>query len=178
MLLLLFQHIRVIILDTSLTTVTKLTTVKLTYPLFQKVDIYSLGIIFFEMVYRPLSTNMERFMVLSNLRKEQILFPNDFDSNGLLRHQAELIQQMLNHNPSQRPSSKELLQSPHLPAVQEAEAEFQRRMEEAINNPESHIYRRVLAQLFSQQASTLMDMTYNMDQTKTKNVKVGGVSQV
>ena len=34
----------------------------------QKVDLYSLGIIFFEMCYRPLSTSMERVKVLGNLR--------------------------------------------------------------------------------------------------------------
>ena len=34
----------------------------------QKVDLYSLGIIFFEMCYKPLTTSMERVKVLGNLR--------------------------------------------------------------------------------------------------------------
>ena len=34
----------------------------------QKVDLYSLGIIFFEMCSKPLSTKMERIDVLNNLR--------------------------------------------------------------------------------------------------------------
>ena len=34
----------------------------------QKVDLYSLGIIFFEMSYKPFTTCMERVKVLSNLR--------------------------------------------------------------------------------------------------------------
>ena len=34
----------------------------------QKVDLYSLGIIFFEMCFKPLSTSMERVQVLGNLR--------------------------------------------------------------------------------------------------------------
>ena len=34
----------------------------------QKVDLYSLGIIFFEMCYKPLTTSMERVHVLGNLR--------------------------------------------------------------------------------------------------------------
>ena len=33
-----------------------------------KVDLYSLGIIFFEMCFRPLTTAMERVEVLGNLR--------------------------------------------------------------------------------------------------------------
>ena len=34
----------------------------------QKVDLYSLGIIFFEMCYKPFTTSMERVKVLGNLR--------------------------------------------------------------------------------------------------------------
>ena len=34
----------------------------------QKVDLYSLGIIFFEMCYKPFTTCMERIKVLGNLR--------------------------------------------------------------------------------------------------------------
>lgn len=34
----------------------------------QKVDLYSLGIIFFEMCYRPLPTGMERVKTVGNIR--------------------------------------------------------------------------------------------------------------
>ena len=134
-------------------------------------DIYSLGIIFFEMIYKRLPTLMERIHVLTNLRKPDIIFPRDFDEHGDLESQAALLRQMLNHDPSQRPSSRDVLASPHLPAVQQAEAEFNRRMEEALSNPEGQIYRRVLTHLFSQKYSRAMDETYNMDQTKAKNVR-------
>ena len=49
------------------------------FVLFQKVDIYSLGIIFFEMCYKPLPTGMERVQVLGQLRLKEINFPEDFD---------------------------------------------------------------------------------------------------
>ena len=42
-------------------------------------DIYSLGIIFFEMCYKPLPTGMERVQVLGQLRLKEINFPEDFD---------------------------------------------------------------------------------------------------
>lgn len=45
----------------------------------QKVDIYALGIIFFEMVHPPLPTIMERVKILSDLRKKEIIFPASFD---------------------------------------------------------------------------------------------------
>lgn len=43
----------------------------------QKVDIYSLGIIFFEMTYKPLTTGMERVKILLNLRSKEIVLPTD-----------------------------------------------------------------------------------------------------
>lgn len=49
---------------------------------FQKVDLYSLGIIFFEMCYRPLATGMERVKVLVNLRNSTIILPPDFTEDG------------------------------------------------------------------------------------------------
>jgi eukaryotic translation initiation factor 2-alpha kinase 4 len=45
----------------------------------QKVDIYSLGIILFEMFHPPLSTVMERIMVLTDLRTVDIIMPKSFE---------------------------------------------------------------------------------------------------
>ena len=42
-------------------------------------DIYALGIIFFEMIHPPLPTIMERVKVLTDLRKKEIIFPGTFD---------------------------------------------------------------------------------------------------
>jgi len=38
----------------------------------------SLGIIFFEMCYRPLTTLMERDKIIGNIRRPEIILPNDF----------------------------------------------------------------------------------------------------
>ena len=57
----------------------------------QKVDLYSLGVMFFEMCYRPLETGMERIKVLTTLRLPTIELPEDFDevqcSNQVMNHQ-------------------------------------------------------------------------------------------
>lgn len=45
----------------------------------QKVDIYSLGIILFEMFHAPLSTGMERMMVLTDLRTKDIRMSGEFE---------------------------------------------------------------------------------------------------
>lgn len=67
------------------------------YIILQKVDIYSLGIIFFEMCYRPFSTDMERHKTLMNLRcASRILFPDDFiNKKTAQRQKVTLIRYVL-----------------------------------------------------------------------------------
>jgi len=43
------------------------------------VDLYSLGVIFFEMCYRPMMTGMERIKTLTSLRLLTIELPDDFN---------------------------------------------------------------------------------------------------
>ena len=43
----------------------------------QKVDVYSLGVILFEMCHPPLTTGMERIKVLTDLRSKDVRFPPD-----------------------------------------------------------------------------------------------------
>ncbi|XP_036675161.3 eukaryotic translation initiation factor 2-alpha kinase isoform X1 [Drosophila suzukii] len=73
-----------------------------------KVDIYSLGLIFFELhVY--FSTEMERIKTLRSLRDGQ--YPKDFAVN--YPQQYELLQQMLSAHPEQRPQTKQLKSQLH-----------------------------------------------------------------
>ena len=57
----------------------------------QKVDIYSLGVMFFEMCYRPLKTGMERVKILSNVRKPSIEFPDDFEEDDEMSNQVKYL---------------------------------------------------------------------------------------
>ncbi|EGF79216.1 hypothetical protein BATDEDRAFT_4810, partial [Batrachochytrium dendrobatidis JAM81] len=84
-----------------------------------KVDMYSLGILFFEMIY-PLNTGMQRAHVLRELRAPSIIFPKDFDYDTF-EHQSEIIKQLLRHIPKERPSCMQLLQSPLVPTQVEEE---------------------------------------------------------
>lgn len=56
----------------------------------QKVDIYSLGIILFEMFYKPLATGMERVKVLLNLRSKEIVLPPEMNETEM-SHQVHLL---------------------------------------------------------------------------------------
>lgn len=79
----------------------------------EKVDMYSLGVIFFEMCYQ-LGTGMERAMILNNMRLQEIKFPADF-SEKRKATEKKLIRELLNHDPQKRPGASELLQSGLLP---------------------------------------------------------------
>lgn len=55
----------------------------------QKVDIYAIGVILFELLY-PFSTQMERIRTLENIRLQTPIFPNDFQQNQLIVSQVIL----------------------------------------------------------------------------------------
>ncbi|XP_011632658.1 eukaryotic translation initiation factor 2-alpha kinase-like isoform X2 [Pogonomyrmex barbatus] len=74
-----------------------------------KVDIYSLGIIFFELL-TPFSTDMERVVELSNLKKS--VFPQNFAE----KYPAEynLLKMMLDKDPANRPTTLGIKAKPPL----------------------------------------------------------------
>jgi hypothetical protein len=55
-------------------------------PYNQKVDIYAMGIILFELLY-PFSTQMERMQAIANVRLQTPVFPIDFERDGNNRNQ-------------------------------------------------------------------------------------------
>ncbi|KAF2669022.1 Serine/threonine-protein kinase [Microthyrium microscopicum] len=85
-----------------------------------KVDMYSLGIIFFEMCY-PLTTGMERAKVMGDIRAKGVVLPDDFETpeKSAMR---DILESLLVHQPSKRPSSYELLHSGKIPIKVKDEA--------------------------------------------------------
>uniref|UniRef100_A0A8C1UB93 Eukaryotic translation initiation factor 2 alpha kinase 4 n=1 Tax=Cyprinus carpio TaxID=7962 RepID=A0A8C1UB93_CYPCA len=128
----------------------------------QKVDLFSLGIILFEMSYRPMSTASERIFVLSQLRKESINFPEDFNENDSER-QKKVICWLLTHDPALRPTAVELLKSDLLPPPQMEESELHEVLQHTMANVSGKAYRTMVNQLFSQNISPVMDFTYDTD---------------
>lgn len=70
-----------------------------------KVDIYSLGIILFEL-YQSFSTGMERACAIQQLRKG--VFPDGFVEK--YPKESALILWMMDDNPAHRPSAVQLLE--------------------------------------------------------------------
>lgn len=128
----------------------------------QKVDLFSLGIILFEMSYRPMTTGAERISVLSQLRAEPIYFPEDFHTyeQGT---QRKVIEWLLNHDPALRPTAQELLKSELLPPPQMEESELHEVLQHTMANVNGKAYRTMVGQLFAQNTTPVMDYTYDID---------------
>ncbi|KAF9293703.1 hypothetical protein BGZ74_011586 [Mortierella antarctica] len=129
----------------------------------QKVDMYSLGIIFFEMCY-PLATGMERAMTLRNLQQPEIIFPKEFPMDKMAA-QVQVIRALLNHNLKERPTSLEMLQSDLLPP--KMEDEYIQECVRTIANPNTPYYHRLMSALFAQNADKHKDYTYDFNSGNT-----------
>lgn len=87
-----------------------------------KVDMYSLGVMFFEMC-EEFGTAMERVEALHQIRKKDHVLPSAYQVNGEKAAQGRLIDCLISHKPSERPTSTELLiRSDILPVKVEDEA--------------------------------------------------------
>ncbi|XP_063039722.1 eIF-2-alpha kinase GCN2 isoform X2 [Engraulis encrasicolus] len=128
----------------------------------QKVDLFSLGIILFEMSYRPMTTASERISVLSKLRTEPVEYPDDFVQyeSGT---QSAVISWLLKHDPALRPTAQELLRSELMPPPQLEESELHEVLQHTMANVSGKAYRTMVGQLFAQTISLVMDYTYDID---------------
>ncbi|GMM31741.1 serine/threonine-protein kinase [Martiniozyma asiatica (nom. inval.)] len=122
----------------------------------EKVDLYSLGIIFFEMIY-PLDTAMERYSKIVALRKKEIIFPFDFDS-ARLNAEKLIIKELLNHDPSRRPTAEGLLESGKI--KMQAKDGFMKEALTALNDPSSSWNHQARGILFSQSYNFAKDRLY------------------
>ncbi|KAJ8140889.1 hypothetical protein OY671_005928 [Metschnikowia pulcherrima] len=123
----------------------------------EKVDMYSLGIMFFEMCYQ-LGTGMERAMILNNMRLEEVKFPSDF-SEKRKSTEKKLIRELLNHDPQKRPGASELLQSGLLPV--EHQDVVIREALKSLADPASPWQQQVRETLFNQPYSLARDIMFD-----------------
>lgn len=115
-----------------------------------KVDMYSMGIIFFEMCF-PLTTAMERDKVIRSLRERKHELPADFMTPEK-QLQGSIIESLISHRPSERPSCSELLRTGKVPVQIEDEAV--KEALKALSDRNSPHYTKMMAALFSQKPDT------------------------
>jgi translation initiation factor 2-alpha kinase 4 len=122
-----------------------------------KVDMYSLGVIFFEMNYRAI-VGMERAHVVEGLRQKQPVLPSDFGASERAL-QADIVLSLLNHGPKERPSSSELLQSGKLPVAMETI----RQTLAGLSDSRSPYYLKMMNALFSRPIKPAKDVAWDMN---------------
>jgi translation initiation factor 2-alpha kinase 4 len=66
-------------------------------------------VIFFEMCF-PMGTDMERFHTIRDVRTPQVRLPSGWPF-GEKDSQTQIVRMLLRHDPMQRPSANDLLQS-------------------------------------------------------------------
>lgn len=119
---------------------------------------YSLGIIFFEMIYPPM-LGMQRAIVLEKLRRPSPELPSDFKPPEKI--QTEIILSLVTHIPKDRPSASELLNSGKLPV--QMESETIRRTLAGLADPTSQYYTKMLSTLFSRPTDQAKDYAWEMN---------------
>ena len=107
-----------------------------------KTDVYSLGILFFEMWYF-FETKMERSVVLKQLRTK-LEFPKGFEEAH--PRQCKLMRWLLDPNPLKRPNIFELLDSELLPP--KIEDEYLKDALKIFSNPSTAFYNKMLDSIF------------------------------
>lgn len=124
-----------------------------------KVDMYSMGIIFFEMCFRPLIPGMDRALIGEGLRRKQPVFPPEFVVSEK-PIQTDIILSLLSHSPKERPSSSELLKSGKLPL--QMENETIRQALAGLTDSKSPYYDKMMKSLFSLSNDRAKDHAWEM----------------
>lgn len=114
-----------------------------------KGDMYSLGILLFEMCYR-FSTKMERVIVLSQIRSTE-KYPPDFEKDEKFAIVRKLVKWLLKRTPDDRPTAMELLNGKLMPA-DAIQDNYIDKVSATLATPESAAFARLMDVLFNQPA--------------------------
>ncbi|KAH9827331.1 eIF-2-alpha kinase GCN2-like [Teratosphaeria destructans] len=119
-------------------------------PYNDKVDMYSLGIMFFEMC-EEFGTAMERIRALQQIREKEHELPPAYQAGEEKAAQGKLIDCLIAHKPSARPSSTELLRTNLIPV--KIEDETIRQALDGLSDPRSPYHQKMMSALFAHNTS-------------------------
>ena len=137
-----------------------------------KVDVYSLGIIYFEMLY-GFKTGHERITALQDLRKKEIIMPKDVEEH-LTLEDIELIRLLLTHDVAARPTSEKLSTSSLLPSIGLKEREYQNIIKQVVQNRQARTHKHMLRLLFEQNDSYVDDFVFDYEDIDHPTNGAGG----
>ena len=89
--------------------------------------------------------------------------PEDFEALYSGQQCYTIIKWLLNHDPSMRPTSMELLQSNYLPPPQVEEAELQEMVKHTLASRNSKSYRHLVDSCLGQTMDIKNDIIYDLD---------------
>ena len=117
-----------------------------------EIDLFSLGLVFFEMCHVPLVTEQEKASIFIKLRNERI-FPDTFDQKSKA-NQMKLISKLLAKKPEDRGPLAKLLS--YLPPEPLEEVQFKRMLPLVISKPDGELFRVMMQQLYSQKMDKVL----------------------
>ncbi|ETW01943.1 PEK/GCN2 protein kinase [Aphanomyces invadans] len=123
----------------------------------QKADMFSLGILFFEMWSPPFTTLMERAEALMDLRQRNQCPPHWKAPPNV----QTIVHWLCSPNPNNRPSAAELLASNLLPPKMEVEEKYLKEALQTLANPKGHFFGQMMQALFVQEPVDHVDYTFD-----------------
>lgn len=151
-----------------------------------KADIFSMGIVLFEMFNPPFETYMERADTLTKLRGDHVhphkagegghaenekgekrvrfedRFPPSF-AKSVPANVKNIILWCLERDPPKRPSAEELLASDMIPRKIEVEQRYLAEAMELLTNSQSDCFQQILSGIFNRPTPNVIEMTYDTD---------------
>ncbi|XP_012065156.1 eIF-2-alpha kinase GCN2 isoform X2 [Jatropha curcas] len=126
----------------------------------EKADMYSLGIVFFEL-WHPFGTAMERHIILSDLKQKGQLPPSWVTQ---FPEQASLLQRLMSPSPSDRPSATDLLKHAFPPRM---ESELLDNILRTMQTSEDRsVYDKVVNSIFDEETLSLKSQHQNASQLR------------
>lgn len=112
-----------------------------------KADMYSVGIVLFEMASKPFTTGMERAMALRKVREGSGTWtlPHTASTEQL----SKIITMLTSFDPTHRPSASDLLLSPLLPPRLTTDGDYLKELTEAITRSHTGVTSELLSTLFA-----------------------------
>eukprot|EP00752_Nemacystus_decipiens_P009926 g8853.t3 len=137
-----------------------------------KADMWSLGVILFEMLAPRFSTLMERAEVMTALRAEgEATFPPAFEER-VPDNAKQVIRWLLSADADSRPTAAELLSSALLPPKLEVEASFLREALRVMGNPDSDTFQVVVKALLDQETAEHVEHWYDHEPLGTVAARI------
>ncbi|CAA0833246.1 Probable serine/threonine-protein kinase GCN2 [Striga hermonthica] len=126
----------------------------------EKADMYSLGVMFFEL-WHPFDTAMERHVILSDLKLKGEL-PSDWVTE--YPEQASLLRRLMSPSPSDRPSAAELLKHSFPPRM---ESELVDNLLRTIHSSEdTSVYEKLVSAIFDEEMLSTKENHENVGRLK------------